>query len=115
MISERLEVSKLLFRSKIVEWTSPLQHVLKINEYIERLDQLCFWMHHELNMNLILASLPDSFSQFVFKYRMNNMVSTIPKLIDLLNTTKPSLRKEEEHVMLMDTSSSKNKKKTKSN
>ena len=40
--SERFEVSNLLFRSKMVEGTSLAHHVLKINGYIERLDQLGF-------------------------------------------------------------------------
>ena len=35
--SERFEVNKLLFRSKMVEGTSPVQHVPKIKGYIEML------------------------------------------------------------------------------
>ena len=36
--SERFEVSKLLFRSKITEGTSPVQYALKMNGYIVRLE-----------------------------------------------------------------------------
>ena len=74
-------------------------------------------MHCELSIDLILTSLPDSFVQFVLNYRMNNMVSTIPELINLLKTIEPSLRKEEDHVLMGSSSSkksSKNKKKRKS-
>ena len=35
---EKFEVSKLLFRLKMVERTSPIQRVLKMNGYVERLD-----------------------------------------------------------------------------
>ena len=59
---ERFEVSKLLFRSKMVEGTSLTHHVLKINGYVQRLDKLGFWMHRELSINLILAILPNSFA-----------------------------------------------------
>ena len=41
-IYERFKVSKLLFHSKMTEGTSLVQHVLKINGYIERLDRLGF-------------------------------------------------------------------------
>ena len=64
-------------------------------------------MDHELSIYFILASLPDSFAEFVLNNRMNNVGSTIPKLINLLKTTKPSLRKKEKHVMFMDSSCSK--------
>ena len=89
-----------------------------MNGYFERLHQLGYGIDHELSIDLILASLPHSFSQFVLNYRMNNIGSTIPKLINLLKTVEPSLRKEEKHVMLVDSSCSKkssmNKKKRKS-
>ena len=35
--SERFEASKLLFRSKMAEGTSPMQYAVKMNGYIERL------------------------------------------------------------------------------
>ena len=47
-------------------------------------------------------------------YRMNYLVSTIPELINLLEIAKSSLRKEKMHGMLVDSSSSKNKKISKS-
>ena len=49
---------------------------------------------------------------------MNNIKSTIPELINFLKTIESSLRKEKNHVMLMDSfgskKSSKNKKMSKS-
>ena len=50
----------------------------------ERLNQLDYWMDFELRVDMILASLLDSFAQFVLDYRMNYIVSTIPELINLL-------------------------------
>ena len=40
-------------------------------------------------------------------YRMNNIVSTIHELINLLKTIEPSLRKEKRNVMLVDSFGSK--------
>ena len=38
--SERFEVYRLLFRSKMQDGTSPVQYALKMDGYIVRLDQL---------------------------------------------------------------------------
>ena len=59
--SKKFKVSMLLFHTKMVEGTSPVQHALKMKGYIERLGQLRFVMDHELSIDLILTSLLDSF------------------------------------------------------
>ena len=111
--SERFEVSKLLFFSKMQERTSPVKYALKMNGYIVRLDQLGFRMDNELSIDFILAGLPYSFAQFVLNYRMNDKETSIPKLINLLKTVEPTLKKEGKIVMLVDSFGSKNKKKRK--
>ena len=70
-------------------------------------------MNFELSIDLILAGLPDIFVQFVLSYRMNNIMSTISELINLIEAVESSLRKEKMHVMLMDSSSSKKNSKNK--
>ena len=60
-------------------------------EYIERLNQLGYLMEFELSVDLILASLPNSFTWFVLGYRMNNIMSTIPNLINLLKLAEGKL------------------------
>ena len=85
--------------------------------YIVRFYQLGFGMDNDLCIDLILASLPSSFAQFVLNYKMNDKETTIPKLINLLKTVEPTLMKEGKTVMLVNSSSSKkgskNKKKRK--
>ena len=111
------EVSKMLFRSRLQEGTSPVQYALKMHGYIVRLDQLGFGMDNELSIDLILAGLLDSFAKFVLNYRMNDKETTILELINLLKTVEPTLMKEDKTVMLVNSSSSKkgskNKKKRK--
>ena len=115
--SERFEVSKMLFRSKMQDGTSPVQYALKMHGYIVRLDQLGFGMDNELSIDLILAGLLDSISQFVLNYKMNDKETTILELINLLKIVEPDLVKEGKTVMLVNSSSfkkgSKNKKKRK--
>ena len=60
--SERFEVSKMLFRSRMLEGTCPIQYALKMHGYIDRLDQLGFGIDNELSIDLILIGLPDSFA-----------------------------------------------------
>ena len=59
---ERFEISNLLFSTKMQVGTSPVQHALKMNTYIERLGQLGFVMDHKLSIDLILSSLTDNFA-----------------------------------------------------
>ena len=55
---ERYETSKKLFCCKMTEGSSVNTHILKMIGYIEKLGQLGFVMDHELNVNLVLQSLP---------------------------------------------------------
>ena len=59
--SERYEILKLLFSTKMKVGISPMHHALKMNTYIERLGQLGFVINLELSIDLILSSLTDNF------------------------------------------------------
>ena len=115
--SERFEISKLLFSTKMQVGTSPMQRALKMNTYIKRLSQLGFVMDHEFSINLILSSLTDNFAQFVLNYHMQSKETSLPQLINLLKTVEPTFKRETKTVMLVDSSISKkgykNKKKKK--
>ena len=58
----RYEISKQLFHARMTEGTSVQDHVLMVIDLITRLSQLGFVMDGELNQDLILQSLPKSFS-----------------------------------------------------
>jgi hypothetical protein len=110
---ERYETSKELFHCKTTEGYSVNTHVLKMISYIEKLDQLGFVMDHELSIELILQSLPQSFSQFIMNYHMNKLDSTL-KLFNMLKTAERALKKEKDLVLLVQ-SSRMSKKKDKNN
>ncbi|XP_074577493.1 uncharacterized protein LOC141833884 [Curcuma longa] len=111
--SEKFEVSKLLFRSRMQEGTTAAQHVLKMYGYIERLGSLGFVMDHELSIDLILHNLPESYSHFVMNYWINQIESTIPELINMLKSIEPTGKKEKKEVMLADSSKKGSKRKAK--
>ncbi|XP_071914057.1 uncharacterized protein [Coffea arabica] len=58
----RYEISKELFRTRLTEEADVSVHVLKIINMIERLENLDFSMDANLQTDLILQSLPDSFA-----------------------------------------------------
>ena len=60
--TERYETSKKLYRCMMAEGSSVSAHVLKMIGYIEKINQLGYAMDHELSIDLVLQSLPDSFS-----------------------------------------------------
>ncbi|XP_027182329.1 uncharacterized protein LOC113780754 [Coffea eugenioides] len=68
-------------------------HVLKIIGLIEKLAELGFKMDQELNVDLVLQFLPDSFSQFVMNYQMNNLQHTLSQLLNVLKTAKKEIKK----------------------
>src|SRR5262249_2620756 len=92
---------RALFRCKMTEGSSAAQHGLKMNGYIKRLGALGFVMDHELSIDLILQSLPDSYAQFVLNYQMNKLSTTIPELINMLKTTKDSIKKNHKAIMVV--------------
>ena len=84
----RYEISKQLFRARMSEGSSVQAHVLRMIDLITRLGQLGFFMDSELNQDLILQSLPDSFSQFVLNYHMNKLNISLPELLNMLKTAE---------------------------
>ena len=78
----------------MIEGSSAVQHGLKMNGYIEQLANLGVLMDHELNINLILQSLPDSYASLVLNYQMNKISTTIPELINILKKVEEAVKKE---------------------
>ncbi|KAK9125081.1 hypothetical protein Scep_013927 [Stephania cephalantha] len=78
---ERFETVKNLHSCKMTEGASVSPHVLKMKGYVDQLDRLGFPISQELATDLILNSLPESYSQFVMNYNMNNMEKSISSCI----------------------------------
>ena len=73
---ERFEVSRALFQAKLAEGSPVSPHVLKMIGYVGNLERLGFPLGTELAIDLILQSLPESFSQFVLNFTMSDMEKT---------------------------------------
>ncbi|GAV60625.1 zf-CCHC domain-containing protein, partial [Cephalotus follicularis] len=66
-------------------------HGLEMINMIEQLTQLGFVMDHDLQIDLILTSLPGSFSQFVEYFHLIEIEVTLSKLISILRTVEANL------------------------
>lgn len=101
----RYEISKQLFRARMNEGTPVQNHVLMVIDLITRLSQLGFAMDSELSQELILQSLPDSFSQFVVNFHMNKLNTSLPELLNMLKTAEGHIKKDKGPLLLINSTS----------
>ena len=71
--TQRYEISKSLFCARMTEGTPVQNHVLKMIEWIEKLTGLGMVLEDNLCVDIVLQSLPDSFSQFIMNFNMNKL------------------------------------------
>ena len=99
--TQRYEISKSLFKARMAESSFVQAHVLKITEWIERLAVLGVELRVEMNTNLILQSLEDSFSQFIVNFNMNKIHASLSEMLNMLTTAKGNLQKERPQVLFV--------------
>ena len=98
---ERYDTTKALHSCKMAEGASVSAHVLKMKGYIEHLDRLGFPLNQELTTDLILNSLPASYSHFVMNFNMNEMEKSILELHLMLKTAKQNIKSKPGHVLMV--------------
>ncbi|KAL8156104.1 hypothetical protein AgCh_001263 [Apium graveolens] len=107
----RYEISKELFGCRMSEGSSVNDHVLKMINLIEHLRQLGFAMDGELSQDLVLQSLPSSFSQFVVNFHMNKLDVSLPELHNMLKTAESNFPPKKSFVLLIGEGSNPKKRK----
>ncbi|KAL4386179.1 hypothetical protein GQ457_09G016860 [Hibiscus cannabinus] len=98
---ERYETSKALFQCKMSEGSLVGAHVIKMMGYIQALEKLGFALNDELAIDVVLQSLPDSFSQFILNFNMNEIEKTLPQLLGMLRTVEGNMKKGGSKSVLM--------------
>ncbi|KAK8661417.1 hypothetical protein V6N13_091022 [Hibiscus sabdariffa] len=98
---ERYETSKALFQCKMSEGSPVGAHVIKMMGYIQTLEKLGFALNDELAIDVVLQSLPDSFSQFILNFNMNEIEKTLPQLLGMLRTAEGNMKKGGSKSVLM--------------
>ncbi|KAK8999056.1 hypothetical protein V6N11_070234 [Hibiscus sabdariffa] len=76
-------------------------HVIKMMGYIQKLEKLGFALNDELAIDVVLQSLPDSFSQFILNFNMNEIEKTLPQLLGMLRTAEGNMKKGGSKSVLM--------------
>ena len=74
--------------TKMVEGTPFREHVSKMISFINELDMLGAEIGNETQVDAILASLLDSFNQFIMNYNMNKMEVTLSELLNMLKVAE---------------------------
>ena len=92
--TQRYEISKSLFRARMTEGTPVQNHVLKMIEWIEKLTGLGMVLEDNLCVDIVLQSLPDSFSQFIMNFNMNKLEVTLLELLNMLREAESTIKKE---------------------
>ncbi|NEY13665.1 hypothetical protein DDE04_09195, partial [Bifidobacterium pseudocatenulatum] len=78
-------------------------HVLKMIGYVETLGRLGFPLGQELATDLVLQSLPSSYSQFIMSYNMNDYNKPLPELLSMLRTAEHDISKGTSVLMVQGT------------
>jgi hypothetical protein len=99
--AKRYNISKALFACKLAEGTPANPHVIKMMGYIGTLDKLGCKIEDDLATDVILQSLPASYEPFIMNFHMNGMEKTVAELHGMLKTAEDSIKKNPNHVMMV--------------
>ncbi|OAY70105.1 Retrovirus-related Pol polyprotein from transposon TNT 1-94, partial [Ananas comosus] len=108
--SARFEVSKRLFKAKMHDGQSVHDHCLTMIKDLEELEKLGVKMDKELQVDLILQSLPVSYGQFIVNYHMNKIDCTNAELLNMLITTEGTLKSSKGSILAVERASSSKRK-----
>ncbi|XP_073138691.1 uncharacterized protein [Henckelia pumila] len=75
--AERFTTVKALMTTRMREGTSVHEHGARMIGYIEQLVSIDMVLPHELLVDFLLLSLPDSFDGFVVNFDMNKIEATL--------------------------------------
>ncbi|WP_349303576.1 hypothetical protein, partial [Brucella melitensis] len=89
---ERYKLSKKLYSTKIAEGTHVSEHVMKLLGYHNNLTKLGCEIKHERMCDIILQSLPNSYSTFVLNHLMNNIEVSPSELHNMLKNAEPTIK-----------------------
>jgi hypothetical protein len=99
--AKRYNISKALFACKLAEGSPISPHVIKMMGYIETLTKLGCDIKDDLVTDVILQSLLMSYESFIMDFHMNGMEKTMTELHEMLKIVEDSIKKNPNHVMMV--------------
>jgi hypothetical protein len=95
--TERYNISKALFACKLAEGSPVSPHVIKMMGYLETVNKLGCELKDDLATDVIIQSLPTSYEYF----HMNGIEKTVAKLYGMLKTDEDNIKKNPNHIMMV--------------
>jgi hypothetical protein len=99
--AKRQNISKAFFACKLSEGSSVSPHVIKMMGYLQTLEKLDCGLKDDLANDVILQSLPVSYEPFIMNFHMNDIEKSMAELHGMLRTTKESIKKNPNHVLMV--------------
>src|SRR4051812_12564628 len=99
---ERNEITEAFFSTKLEEQSSMTEHVVKMSDYVQRLNDLEFKIPDEVAIYRVLRLLPPSYESFVLKYNMQGMVKTLSELFTILKIAEMEIKKEHSYTKYLE-------------
>src|SRR6266508_6502168 len=76
----------------MAEGASVSSYVIKMIGYIENLERLGFPYNQDLAIDIILLSMPPSYSSFRMNYNMNGLEKSLTELHGMLKTVEQNIK-----------------------
>ncbi|XP_077211652.1 uncharacterized protein LOC143846923 [Tasmannia lanceolata] len=100
--SARQIAIKGMVSTKMVEGTPVRDHMLKMMGYLNELEVLGAMLDAESQVDMVLASLPPSFNDFVMNYHMNKLPMTLTELLNHLQYIEDLQKKNKKSSFLVE-------------
>src|SRR6266540_3486882 len=94
-------MTKALHECKMAEGASVSSHVINMIGYIENLERLGFPYNQDLAIDIILQSLPPSYSSFIMNYNMNGLEKSLTELHGMLKIAEQNIKHKTSDVLLV--------------
>ncbi|KAI4341162.1 hypothetical protein MLD38_025920 [Melastoma candidum] len=107
---ERYKVIQDLLSCKMSEGSSVSTHLLKMFGLLRELERLNHPVEQSLATDIVLNSLPKSFSGFIMNYHMNDMDKSLEELHGMLKTADADMKKGSSSVLVVSSGSERTKK-----
>ncbi|XP_077249252.1 uncharacterized protein LOC143888713 [Tasmannia lanceolata] len=93
---------KSVVSTKMVGGTPVREHMLKMMGFLNELDVLGAFLDAESQIDLILASLPQSVDTFVLNYNMNKLEVTLSEFLNMLQLAEDLLKRNQKSTFVVE-------------
>ncbi|XP_077251914.1 uncharacterized protein LOC143891163 [Tasmannia lanceolata] len=97
----QIEINGLV-STKMVRGTPVRDHMLKMMGYLNELQVLRAMLDGESEVDMVLASLPPSFNDFLMNYHTNKLSMTLRELLNHLQSTEDLQKKNKKFSFLVE-------------